>query len=172
MLQNYTSIRNGNLRLHFHDRHRDIQLSQDSGKIVWRYKLGGFIKHTGIELGVCAHTGEQLYIHNHPDEGQASIVSASDFRQGQTIYYENKSCANNPYQVIVIGLSAVIQQVSYRVMGSNCQNLTTGACNNVSNSPDLNKAVYGLAALGLGYFAFTKIKAASQAKAKANRSYC
>jgi deoxycytidylate deaminase len=159
MLQDYASIENGNLRLYFHDGYRDIQLSQNAGKIVWRYK-NGFIQHTGIELGQCPQTREQFYIHNHPDEGRASIVSASDFRQGKEIYYENEPCVNTPNEVISMGLNAVIQQVPYRVMSSNCQNLTNGACKNVSYSQDKNKVLGGIAALGLGFLTLWGIDAA------------
>lgn len=163
MLVNFFFKQNGVLRLHFQNGYRDIQLGQNSGKIVWRRKLGGSIKHTGIELGVCPQTRDQFYIHNHPHEGQASIVSASEFSQGKTINYENEPCVNTSGQVIARGLNAVIQKTPYRVMSSNCQNLTTGACKNVSRSPDLEKAVVGgFLALGFGLLAFVGIEAASK----------
>jgi hypothetical protein len=163
MLKSYTFIGNGVLRLYFHNGHRDIQLSQDSGKIVWRHKLGGSIKHTGIKLGVCTQTREQFYIHNHPDEGQASIVSAANFGQGKTIYYENEPCVNSPNQVIGVGLNAVIHEVPYRGLSSNCQNLTNGACKNNSYSQDLNKYLGGvILTLGLGVLALVGIEAASK----------
>lgn len=162
MLNRFHFYQNGVLRLWFQNGYSDIQLSQNSGKIVWRYKLGGSIQHTGIELGRCTQTGEQFYIHNHPDERQASIVSTAEFGQGKTIYYENEPCANTPRQVIEIGLNAVIQKVPYRVVGSNCQNLTNGACKNVSYSQDLNKVLGGVAAVGLGILALVGIEAASK----------
>lgn len=162
MLTHYRFYQNGVLRLQYQNGYRDIQLHQNSGKIVWRRKLRGSIQHTGIELGQCIQTNEQLCIHNHPSQGQASIVSAAEFAQGENIYYENEPCINTPIEVLEIGLNAVIRKVPYRVVGSNCQNLTNGACKNVSYSQDLNKVLGGVAAVGLGILALVGIEAASK----------
>jgi deoxycytidylate deaminase len=152
--------------LQYRNGYRDIQLNQHSGKIVWRRKLRGSIQHTGIELGRCRQTREQLYIHNHPNQRQASIVSAAEFGQGNPIYYENEPCVNTPLQVIEVGLSAVIQRVPYRVMSSNCQNLTNGACKNVSYSQDLNKVIGGVAAAVAIGFLSNQIQKNNQKKRK------
>lgn len=160
MLKQYMFYANGVLRLYFHDGYRDVRLSENFGKIVWRYKLRGTIKHTGIELGHCMHTGLMLYIHNHPRQGRASIVSAEEFAQRQTVYYENGPCVNTPQQVIEVGLNAVIQRVAYRVAKSNCQNLTNKACKNVSYSQDFNKYA-GLAAVFVGFLTILGIGVAA-----------
>jgi hypothetical protein len=128
-----------------------IQWNTNSGRIVWRKKAGGAIKHTGIYLGICQYTGIEYCIHNHPTQGRASIVTASEFAQGQQVNWDITPCSNSPEQIIEYGLSAVVRGIPYRLLSSNCQHLTSTACNNRKESPDLAKWGFlgGIALIGV-----------------------
>lgn len=63
------------------------------------------------------------------------------------VFEYEKNCTNKPNEVIRKGLDSVINQVPYKILGSNCQNLTSSACQNKSTSPDADKWI-GRALLG------------------------
>lgn len=138
------------LRLNYsNNTYCDIELTPDSGRIVWRWK--NLIKHTGIILGVHKSSGKEFYIHNHPQPGKATIVESFEFSQGNTVYYQEEKCINTPKEVIAIGLDAVIKGIKYKIAVSNCQHLTNQACSNKNQSQDLNAfLVLGFAFLAIG----------------------
>ena len=129
----------------------NIQLRNDSGKIIERpkYIVGNtYVSHTGIMLGTCLNTNNPLVIHNHPSTGNASIVSLDEYSDGQQVNYAEEGCTNPPNLVLESGLDDVFNQRPYKLFSSNCQHLTSKACNNKPRSKDLNTWL-GVAGVGL-----------------------
>ncbi len=145
---NYFTFNNRGLTLYFSNgRTREVDFLPNSGRIVWRNKVGGGVKHTGIKLGRDQRTGKILYIHNHPLKEKATIVSENEFASGNRIFYQKGSCINPPQEVIAKGLEQVINQTEYRALSSNCQHLANKACMNQNRSQGVEA---GLLALGIG----------------------
>lgn len=125
-----------------------VQLTKDSGRIITRNKVGAFkaIQHTGIWLGRNIYTGQDLIIHNHYHYGAAHITSYEDYAQAEDVFFVVGTCANQPIEVVKIGLNQIILGKPYRLVTNNCQILTSTACNNVAHSHDVAK--WGGALLG------------------------
>lgn len=141
------------LMLEYNNYHRrSVRLNQNSGTI-WGcekpivYPLS--VTHTGIYLGTCTQTGEHLFIHSHPRHGKAVIGNKQDFCQDRPMWVEETACTNSPAQVLGIGLQHVAQQTAYSVLYSNCQHLTSQACNNQAKSKDLQAVGSVVAGVGL-----------------------
>lgn len=79
----YEFFNNQTVRLHFSNgRVQNVSLNNSSGKIIGREKKEKFISvtHTGIMLGICMGCKDELVIHNHPKNKQATVVSMDEFR--------------------------------------------------------------------------------------------
>jgi hypothetical protein len=145
-------------------RTQSIQLDNNSGKIVYRRTddlLGAIFntKHKGVRLGIDLHTKEEIYIHNHKDEGYAHFTNYSGFAKGLPTYFDSKVCINSPFRVIEIALNYVNYGVKYQLLSENCQILTSNACTNVRKSEDVAKmarfVIGGLAVFFVGALIFS-----------------
>ncbi len=162
MKADFYNLRQGNLLTVYQNGYNnnfEIELNQDSGRIVQRAKFGGAISHTGIYLGKCPNTRVDIYIHNHPTQGKASIVNGNEFAQGMQIFWENTPCSYSPEQIIQRGLDAVAYQLPYKVLSSNCQHLTSVVCTGKKQSRDLDKWMGAGVLFGAFFFGAKLLKA-------------
>lgn len=126
-----------------------VQLDEHSGRIITRKKIDTIsnVQHTGIWLGHCLHTHQQLVLHNHYKFGTAHISGLEAYTYGQTVYFKDEKCVNSPRAVLEVGLNQVLAQKPYRPLSYNCQTFTNTACHNSSHSEDVGKWI-GRIALG------------------------
>lgn len=117
-----------------------IFFDQNSGKVYWRYKVPNFVgtKHSGIYLGIDAY-GTGYFLHNHYHVGNACLVTASEFSEGQQLEIYNETCTNTPLQVLQIALNQAIKKERYHAINFNCQSYTNDACLNIRKSEDVGK---------------------------------
>lgn len=118
---------------------RLISFNQNSGKVLWRYKIDTIsnVKHPCIYLGQDA-SGNDYVIHNHYHYGQAFIDTFHGFAQGQTVFLSTEKCINTLEQVVKIALNQVKNAEPYHFFTNNCQTTVSKACNNTSESEDVN----------------------------------
>lgn len=133
-------------------RRRKVLLHQSSGNIMGCEKpiVHPFsITHTGIYLGTCWNTGEDLFIHSHPKHGQVVLGNRQDFCQDRPMWVEETTCVNTRAQIINVSLAHLVNGTAYHLLKSNCQHLTSLACNNQAKSKDLQTVGLMLGGLGL-----------------------
>lgn len=143
MLRNllYSRVDYSGVSLHLEGGHTHyVNFNNLSGKLVQRKKNAVIttVTHTGIYLGQDSD-GTNWIIHNHPKHGQACIVTEKEFSQKQSISLVPEACINPPNVVIARGLEHVKRKTPYRLLDSNCQHLTSDACNNKPVSQDLKR---------------------------------
>lgn len=146
-------------------RHRRVLLQQNSGDIMGCEKPivhPVSVTHTGIYLGTCLNTGEDLFIHSHPRHGKVALGNRQDFCQDRRMWVEETVCANTRNQIVNVGLEHLVNGTAYSLLASNCQHLTSLACNNQAKSKDLQTAGLVLGGLGLlGLFVWAGTRKAS-----------
>lgn len=138
-----------------------IFFDEDSGKVYWRYKIPNLVgtKHSGIYLGTDLY-GTEYYLHNHYHIGNACLVTADKFSEGQPLGIYDAKCTNPAITVIEIALKQAVKKEAYHFLNYNCQGYTNEACHNHRKSEDVGKwgkrLVFGsLIAIGLS-IAFSK----------------
>jgi hypothetical protein len=121
-------------------RKRDIHFDEDSGKAYYRYKLNTFdqIMHTGIYVGY-DDRGVRYYIHNHTEEGYASIVTEKEFSQEQKIHEHGKESQFPPMEVLTRALEKAMEGEPYKLLTNNCQTFTNHSRADRKHSEDVIK---------------------------------
>ena len=106
-------------------RKRDIHFDDDSGKAYYRYKLNTLdqIMHTGIYVG-SDDRGVRYYVHNHTEEGYASIVTEKEFAQEQKVHEHGKESQFPPMEVLTRALEKAMEGEPYKLLTNNFQTFT------------------------------------------------
>lgn len=159
-LNNYHSYSNGLLELSFSNgKTKTIQLTEDSGRIVTRKKVGTIsnVNHPGIYVGVEAHTNEVFILHNHYRVFKTAGVSPFwEYTAGEKVHWDNRICVNDKMLVLQRGLDQAIRREKYHWLINNCQITVNDACRNQRTSEDIGKWV-GRVAFGLFAAAIIKV---------------
>jgi hypothetical protein len=121
-------------------RKREILLDEDSGKAYYRYKLKTLdqIMHTGIYVGA-DERGGRYYIHNHTEQGYASIVTEKEFSQEQEIFEHDKESQFPPMEVLTRALEKAMEGEPYKLLTNNCQTFTNHSRTDRRHSEDVIK---------------------------------
>jgi hypothetical protein len=140
----YSFLPGGLIRIvHPDNQVRLIRQDQYSGKVIRRKKVGTIseVQHTGIWLGKDAYAEDVLILHNHYQIGFAHITTYQEYALGQTVYWYEERCTNNPSQVLSIALRDAQAGIRYNALFYNCQTFTNRACRNQNHSQDATKWV-------------------------------
>ena len=121
-------------------RKRYLYLDQDSGKAYYRYKLHTMdqIMHSGIYLGHDAR-GVRYFIHNHTEQGYASVVTEKEFSQEQALYEHPRESQFPPMEVITRALEKAKEGAPYKLLTNNCQTFTNYSKEDRRHSEDVLK---------------------------------
>lgn len=136
-----------------------IQLTEDSGRVVTRKKVGTIsnVNHPGIYVGIDSFTDEPYILHNHYKIFKTAGVSPFwEYAAGEKVRWDNRPCSNSKIEVLQIGLNHAINREPYRWLTNNCQITVNDACNNKRTSEDVGKWVGRIAA---GVFALIVVDA-------------
>ncbi len=133
----------GSDRVHItfrNSRKRYFYLDDDSGKAYYRYKLHTFdqVMHSGIYLGHDAR-GVPYYIHNHTDQGFASIVPEKEFLLGQELHEHPRESQFPQMEVLTRALEKAKEGEPYNLLTNNCQTFTNYSSNDLPRSEDVIK---------------------------------
>lgn len=160
-LNNYQSYSDGILELSFSNRETKlIRLTEDSGRIVTRKKVGTIsnLNHPGINVGNEIGTNEIFILHNHYKIFKTAGVSPySEYAAGEKVNWDNRVCVNNKMLVLQNGLDQAIKREKYHWLTNNCQITVNDACNNKRTSEDVAKWGGRIAAGGLFLFILNAI---------------
>ncbi len=130
-----------------------IELTQDSGAEIAR-KKDALFTHNGIILGRNRYSHETMVFHNHKDTNGPSVVTLSEFENGNPFYYTKRKSDSRDV-VLLRSFKQLETNKNYALVTYNCQDATklsregrTGS-HAVANTLG-TVAVVGLLALILG----------------------
>lgn len=121
-------------------RKRYFYLDENSGKAYYRYKTHTFdqVMHSGIYIGHDAR-GVPYYIHNHPEQGYASVVPEKDFLQEQELHEHPVESQFPQMEVLTRALEKAKEGEPYRLLTNNCQTFTNYSAVDSTRSEDVVK---------------------------------
>ena len=161
-LDSYQSYHNGLLELSFSNGvTKLLQLTEDSGRIVTRKKVGTIsnVNHPGIYVGIDVHSNEEFILHNHYRIFKTAGVSLFwEYAAGEKVYWDERVCVNDKMLVLQKGLNQAIRRKKYHWLTNNCQVTVNDSCNNQRTSEDVGKWIGRIA---LGVFAAAVFKVAT-----------
>lgn len=142
---------------HGNGAYTDVWFEENTGKILTRIKNWTIsnVQHTGIYLGTCSHTGEELVMHNHLFEGggRPHISTFEEYAGGQDVYLKSGNCINDIHTILDIALTHILEGRPYMPLTYNCQIFSSTACNSKPVSEDAAKWLTGFAVVaGVGLF--------------------
>lgn len=125
----------------------DLEFTQDSGAEIARRKDALFT-HTGIILGRNKYSYQTMVFHNHKDTNGPSIVTLSEFENGNQSYYTNK-ISDNRDVVLLRSFKQLETNKDYALVTYNCQDATKLSREGRTGSHAVANTVGAVAVLGI-----------------------
>ena len=123
----------------------------NSGKSIWRYKVGEamkFIKHKGVVVGQDEH-GQQWVIHNHSDTDM-DLIPLDEFAKGKGVHFDDQPAEFSQPERVVRAFDELSDDRPYDKLGNNCQDTVSRITTGENGSEDRRRIVTGsLVGLGL-----------------------
>lgn len=119
-------------------RKRYLFFEKDSGKAYYRFRINTLDQtmHSGIYLGHDAQ-GMPYFVHNHTEEGYASIVPEHEFGHEQPLYEHPPENQPPPMEVITSALEKTKEGEPYDLLTNNCQTFTDSSKEGRRHSEDV-----------------------------------
>lgn len=119
-----------------------------TGRIITTDKGFG-IQHEGVYVGVDSR-GVWWALHNHPDTGRPTLVSAHEFTSGSEVKCKAGDCGFSQHEVLLRAIREFFRSEPYSFLNNNCQHYTSKSCNGRSKSWQLEDVAKGVLAATAG----------------------